>query len=225
MEELLQYDETIEQSASSRERGKHSIMDRTTQIVLKYFPYSEIIDNSGYTTVHVYCTNPEYYSRILGNMIEFHIMDTHIHVETLIKCDSLNGTSVINYIINIAYELRATIYHLLSYISLTDGSSLVLEDIILDIRTLYILMYGESWYNQRGFYSDRHMDNVSHNARIRQSPIGSFPELLGDIDPSTTVGEVVTYLYKRKMYQPLQRILLHMKDHVRYKTALRYKLH
>lgn len=109
--------------------------------------------------------------------IEFTIRKDVVYIHFLTKCNEQSGTEMLTRIIDIARGLNKNV-------SLSDVSELYYGDdpnvdaCIFSLTNLYILLYGQSWYNKFGFKSQDYDAELAHNKKVRSMKLSDYLDLL-----------------------------------------------
>jgi hypothetical protein len=100
-----------------------------------------------------------------------------MYIASLKTCSLMTGTQSLNKLINIARNLK------LEKIELLDVSTIYFnkqKDIncMIDMKTLYILVNGMSWYNKFGFVSENYNVEADNNDAVGKMMLKDFVELI-----------------------------------------------
>ena len=127
------------------------------------FPTAEIKRDNYYdrTNVNILCNDPDFlaYSNY-GDNIDFKIYNNKIQISYIIKCDNLSASEFLDKIKVLALLLN------IHTLELIDGSFIEYDGCWLPFDYLYILKYGESWYNTKGFKSKNYNNEVINNKEL-----------------------------------------------------------
>jgi hypothetical protein len=150
------------------------------QTILDLFPTARITHEGRYTNVEILCATTRF------NKISFRIFLSEnksvMEIESLDKCGTLSGTTVLKNLINIAEQLQ------LDEIRLLDGSTIPfgipgnLATILcsVSLAPLYILLHGISWYNKFGFVSKTFLQEKQANDILRHNRFDIFIQKVED---------------------------------------------
>jgi hypothetical protein len=79
-------------------------------------------------------------------------------------------------------------------ISLSDGSYIYIDDTqFYNLSTYYILLHGISWYNSRGYISDKFKKEIIHNKKIINRPLNSIKKINKNKDYEKLIIELKSY--------------------------------
>lgn len=127
------------------------------------FPTAEIKRDNYYDriNVNILCNDPDFlaYSNY-GDNIDFQIYPKKIYISYIIKCDNLSASEFLDKIKVLALLLN------IHKLELTDGSFIEYDGCLLPFDYLYILKYGESWYNTKGFKSKNYSTEIYNNKEL-----------------------------------------------------------
>jgi len=93
-------------------------------------------------------------------MLEF--FADHIVIQNLNKCGNSSGTNLLLKIDELVKKIPE-----IKYIELFDGSTILLDNIEIDLAFLKILTTGQSWYNCFGYVSNNYQNEVNENEKLR----------------------------------------------------------
>jgi hypothetical protein len=113
--------------------------------------------------------------------LTIHFLLDHIRIEKLSKCGEKSGTYLLSKIEDLAKSMKN-----IQYITLLDTSEVKMYDCNIDLAMLKILTEGESWYNQRGYFSSDYENEKIYNAEYINM---EFDELI-----SSCRNAIETYL-------------------------------
>ena len=147
-------------------------MPNVIDTINRYFPNAEIDVVDEKYNVTVKCV--EY----TDTEIEFTILTDEIYLSSLYKCNYKSGTENLNNIINIAKDLGSLQVSLVDASALYYGGDPNITNCDISLSTIYILLYGQSWYNKFGFKSVNYNEEIKHNEKIRQMSLVNFLEKL-----------------------------------------------
>jgi len=94
-------------------------------------------------------------------LVEF--LNEHIAIHILSKCGINSGTSLLQKIDELAKQIPG-----IKYIELFDVSTILLNNIKIDLAFYKILTTGQSWYNCFGYVSDNYANEEEENDKLRQ---------------------------------------------------------
>lgn len=169
--------------------------------ILEEFPNSNIQyinynKNKYFYYVRIYCKEiSELTSSItnLGNINIFSIFENYVLIDKLIKCNNMNGNKILESIKTLAYKFKC------KSIYLTDGSNIILDNCKLNLSKIYILQYGYSWYNSKGFYSSNFENEKNHNFKIINLNINNYLIEYYDLLNIQLNKELIDSLYNLKI--------------------------
>lgn len=107
--------------------------------------------------------------------LNLQIFQDTIHMKTVIKCRSGNGSELLEKV-----QLLAKAIPGIKRIDLADVSKRQICTIDIDLAILSILTTGVSWYNHHGYVSRDHQMNIRHNQDVINQPFVVVMQYLGD---------------------------------------------
>lgn len=136
-----------------------------------------------------------------------------VGIKQLNKC-RLSGTKILELIELFANYINA------SYISLDDQSAIVVDETEINFALLYILSYGESWYNKNKYYQLNYYDEKKQWDLIRNS---TFEELLPLFLQSNYTESSGYYIDAKEYYECLFGIEVTEDNYMEYiKNSISY---
>ena len=145
---------------------------KINEIILKYFPTAKIYDDiKDKIEIFVKCKNTKILtSERHGNELIIYIYTNtnYMYIASLLKCNGISGSDSLTLIKNLAKELN------IKLIKLFDGSFIDYDACSIPLHVLYILMFGESWYNTQEFYSKDYSTEKKYNNDIINLPLSGI---------------------------------------------------
>jgi len=88
----------------------------------------------------------------------------------------LSGNSILEKIETFARNIGV------SFISLNDDSQIYIDEMnSYSLSTYYILLYGVSWYNKKGYVSSKSEKEKAYNKKIIETPMNNIKGLVSDL--------------------------------------------
>jgi len=103
----------------------------------------------------------------------FCIYSNSIYIDRLYKCGITKGTELLQMFDELAKQMPN-----IKYINLRDGSSIEICENPIILYIIKILTTGQSWYNSKGYFSENHESDKSHNERIRNMNCEEFIDMV-----------------------------------------------
>lgn len=99
--------------------------------------------------------------------IRVHENDAQMEVNWLTSCGGGTGTKLLSLI----DDLAVVMYPLVTSVMLDDASTLTACDVDIDLAMVKIFTTGMSWYNSKGYFSEDHKQEHTHNLSVIRMPL------------------------------------------------------
>jgi hypothetical protein len=160
--------------------------------------------STGKLNIKYMCNDGTGYDTPVPQII-FTVDDSMMYIDLLRTCHTVSGSSTMIELCTIARKCG------IQKIRLYDESGVEMLDqkgkaFLVSYARFHILMYGISWYNKFGFFSEDFDMEVLHNKKYREIPFKLFIDMakLGDmytlfplLRDDMTVSEAIFTLYKK----------------------------
>ena len=148
----------------------------------------DIYNNILYKTYTAYFIDAE----IKNKCFEILIAPTYIQIKGIKYVNETNCLLSGNHILE-KLETFAKNIGIFS-ISLSDGSYIYIDDSqYYNLSVYYILLYGISWYNSRGYVSDKFKKEINHNKNIINMSLNSIKKINKNKDYEILITELKSY--------------------------------
>ncbi len=173
-------------------------------VLTKYFPIQE------FTIVFEELKkNIMFISIYPGNDVDYPclylmIQPEKIHIENLSKCGDYTGTNMMFRVIEYAKEVK------IPKLDLLDKSKIHLCDKAINLAYLNILTTGQSWYNSKGFISEKYNEEKANNLLVINKPFNELVNIIVNnlTNPGIDMPSIFTNLKQFKSIQPFIKVFI-----------------